>query len=433
MVGPRPARRGRTPTAPGRHYHAVYPAARLRTVNRRLLVVLAVALLAALVAVGAVLLGSDGDGGPTAAATGTGTTGADEPDLETCAGLADDAAARDCYAGTLKRLVEEADDASAALEEIAVAAYAEPDGRLLADCHGLMHTVGREYARERGVTLANLMEHLPQTNEPGCSAGFAHGLVTGVAPEIDVTRPRVSAAVRAATETRYQRYSCVHGFGHAFMRIAGESLPEALALCRGLGRVSAPDCAQGAYHDYWFALGGHDDTERPPTAVEDPRTLCGDQAPEFVRPCWYRAFVDNRPEEPVDDAADVDRLCAGLAGLQREACVTAASVVGPADPSRQLSLCTGLDGSDAVSCIRGTKVQNLLVAPREDLVALARQYDGFPGATRIACYRWLGKVLTVMTDGEFERYGCRQAPDDATRRACIAGARESDGPLETFS
>ena len=37
-----------------------------------------------------------------------------------------------------------------ALEEIAVAAYSDPTGRLLGDCHGIMHTVGREYAQATG-------------------------------------------------------------------------------------------------------------------------------------------------------------------------------------------------------------------------------------------------------------------------------------------
>ncbi|MGH3023270.1 MAG: hypothetical protein ACRDNI_06400 [Gaiellaceae bacterium] len=400
---------------------------------RRLLVIFALAALAALVALAAVLLSSDDDGSPPGEPAAATDTVAAEADLEECAALAEDDAARDCYATALAALVGEAAHPSEALEEIALAAYSQQDERLLGDCHGLMHTVGREYARERGVTLADLMAHLPETNEPGCAAGFAHGLVTGVAPEIDVSRPQAAAEICSETETRYQRYSCVHGFGHAFMRIVREELPEALALCSALGAGSAPDCAQGAYHDYWFAVVGADDTQPPSEVIEDPRALCAEQAPEFVRPCWYRAYVDNRPEEPVDDAGDIDRLCDGLAGLQREACVTAASVVGPTDPRDQLALCTGLEGTDAVSCIRGTKVQNLLLSPPEDLVALVRQCDGFPGETRLACYRWLGKVMTVMTNGEFESYGCRQAPDAGSRRACVAGARESDGPLETFS
>ena len=45
------------------------------------------------------------------------------------------------------------------------------------NCHGVMHTVGRTYARDVGLTLATLMDYLPRS-DPGCSAGFAHGLVT---------------------------------------------------------------------------------------------------------------------------------------------------------------------------------------------------------------------------------------------------------------
>ena len=397
--------------------------------RRRLILVLAVAALAALAV--APLGGCDGGGSDAAPPATTGPAQEDADGLEVCAALADDSA-RSCYAKELNALVEATADPEAALEEIAVAAHTAPDGFLLASCHGLMHTVGREYAVSRGVTLATLMDVLPQTNEPGCSAGFAHGLITGVAPEIDVSRPADSAAVCDETTTRYQRYSCIHGFGHAFMRIAGEELAEALCLCKALGR-EAPDCAQGAFHDYWFAVIGHDGTERPHTVVEDPRALCGEQAPEFVRPCWYRAFVDDRPDRPVASGADIEALCSGLDGLQREGCVTAASVVGPVDPAVQLSICSELRGADVVSCIRGTKVQNLIASPGEELVALLRQCDAFPAATGLECYRWLGKVLAVVTNGEFEALGCPAAPSERARRACVEGARATGGPLETFS
>jgi hypothetical protein len=400
--------------------------------RRRLLLVLAVAALAALaVAGGVVLLAGEDDGSDATAPAETRSARDESGGLERCAALADDSA-RACYAEELNALVDEAAEPGAALEEIAVAAYTSDDGFLLANCHGLMHTVGREYALARGLVLANLMDVLPQTNEPGCSAGFAHGLITGVAPEIDVSRPGRSAAVCDETTTRYQRYSCVHGFGHAFMRISGEELPEALRLCGALG-AEAPDCAQGAFHDYWFAVVGADDTERPETVVEDPRALCGGQAPEFVRPCWYRAFVDDRPDEPVASGTDIETLCTGLDGLQRDACVTAASVVGPVDPRDQLSICTELGGEDVLSCIRGTKVQNLIASPGEELVALLRRCDAFPAATGLACHRWLGKVLAVLTNGEFEQFGCPAASSEPSRRACVQGARASDEALETFS
>ena len=79
-------------------------------------------------------------------------------------------------------------------------------------------------------------------------------------------------------------------------------------------------------------------------------------------------------------------------------------------------------------------MQNLLAtAAPEDLVALIRQCDGFPGETRLACYRWLGKVLAVLTDGAFEDFGCGSLPDAPARRACVEGVRSMNGALETFS
>jgi hypothetical protein len=154
----------------------------------------------------------------------------------------------------------------------------------------------------------------------------------------------------------------------------------------------------------------------------------------FVRPCWYRAFVDNRPEVTIRSPRDLDVLCAGLEGLQREACMTAASVIGPPDPAVQLQLCAGLrDLSDAENCVRGTKVQNLIGYPVAAYVELIERCDLFARAAGAACYRWLGKTLAVLTDGEFERMGCPRLAAAGARRQCRAGARSMDEALVTFS
>ena len=271
--------------------------------------------------------------------------GAEEPaavELQRCRGLLDEAS-RDCYIQEFQRVVGDTDDPRPAVAAIESAVRSE-GGPVLANCHGVMHTVGRTYAVDGGLTLADLQDVLPRSNDPGCSAGFAHGLVTGVAPSIDPRRPREAAEVCADAGTRYRRYSCVHGLGHAFMRIYGDELPPALSLCRALGPRTAADCAQGAYHDYWFAVAGADQAALPSGAATDPRTLCAAQPPEFVRPCWYRAFVDDRPEGiVVDSAIHLDVLCRDLAGLQREACITGAAVIGPADPEQQLAVCAQLE------------------------------------------------------------------------------------------
>jgi hypothetical protein len=219
------------------------------------------------------------------------------------------------------------------------------------------------------------------------------------------------------------------------MRIYNDRLPPALALCRALGPGTAPDCAQGAYHDYWFAVAGADQAQLPAGAATDPRTLCAAQPTEFVRPCWYRAFVDDRPEGiVVDSAIHLDVLCRELAGLQREACITGAAVIGPADPEEQLALCADLeDQPDTVACIRGTKAQNLLGASTPAYLRLVGRCELFAGATRTACYRWLGKAVAVLTDGAFLRRGCPLLEPADARRACAAGARELESALETFS
>ena len=298
-----------------------------------------------------------------------------------------------------------------------------------------MHTVGRVYALEEELSLADLRDRLPRSNDPGCSAGFAHGMVSGLAEEIDPARPGEAAGVCADAPTRYQRYSCVHGLGHAFMRIYGDRLAPALGLCRALGLRAAPDCAQGAYHDYWFAVVGTDDATLPDEGVTDPRELCASQPAAFVRPCWYRAFVDNRPEGIVVDSPEhLDVLCDGLRGLQREACITAASVIGPADPEEQLEICAQLPvNGEAVSCVRGVKVQNLLGAPEDAFVRLIGRCRLFSERhPRRACYSWLGKTISVVTDGAFARSGCPKLDGEA-RRECALGARSIDDALETFS
>ena len=389
-------------------------------------IVLAVAVVpAAAIAIGAVALGGGDDG---ASAEPSATAG----DATRCADLEADEA-RECYTDEFYAAIEGEDDPRDSVAAIADSAW-EQGGFLLANCHGLMHTVARRYVESEGVTLATLMDYLPQSNDPGCTAGFAHGLVTGVTPDIDPDDPRQAASVCTEADTRYQRYSCTHGFGHAFMRLYGEEVSAALELCTALGKQVSPDCAQGVYHDYWFAVNGADDTEAPDNVVTDPRDLCGAQPRRYVRPCWYRAFLEVRPEGfQTQSGADIKGLCLSVEGLQQEACITGASVIGPPDPAAQLQVCAELRGLDAVNCIRGTKVQNLLREPFSALIDLIQRCDLFPDGTRRACYQWLGKTLSVVTDGEFERQGCSQVITRSAQRACVLGARSTEGPLVTFS
>ena len=389
-------------------------------------VAVAASLLAVTAAAGALFLGDDKPERPPALRT---------INLEPCRDIDDDAA-RACLVRKFQAVVAGRDDPRSAVQAISDLARSE-GGFLLENCHVVMHTVGRTYARDADVSLASLMDYLPQSNDPGCSAGFAHGLVTGVAPDIDPSKPGQAAAACADAGTRFQRYSCVHGVGHAFMRLYGDQLEPALQLCVALGRGVAPDCAQGAYHDYWFAVKGADNAaltlrEQP---ITDPRQLCGAQPDEFVRPCWYRAFLETRTDGfQLEAPQDLEDLCEDLDGIQRGGCITGAAVIGPSDPAVQLRICAALEApTDAADCVRGTKVQNLLDASTREYVRLIEGCEHFAAEARAACYRWLGKALAVVTDGRFERSGCPRLTDAAARRHCLEGARTMNEALVTFS
>jgi hypothetical protein len=349
--------------------------------------------------------------------------------------LADQAAARACYQRTLAAVVVPARDPRKLIDRITAIAWSDPGGFLLGNCHVLMHPVGRAYAKRHHVTLASMMNVLPLSNDPSCPAGFSHGLIIGVAPQIDLSDPGSSAAACDRAKTRYERYSCVHGFGHAFMRLAREQLHPALALCERLGPAKAGDCAGGAFHDYWLAVEGYDNAKAPSAHPEtDPRKLCAAQAAAFVAACWYRSFLESRPPGYQTDSADsMSRLCTGLRGAQRDGCITAASVIGPPDPVDQLALCAQFGkAADALSCVRGTKVQNLLRYPVSTYVDVIRRCELLRGTARLDCYEWLGKTISVVTDGRFARTGCSKLSGPA-RTACMRGARSMNGPLVTFS
>ena len=306
-------------------------------------------------------------------------------------------------------------------------------GYLLANCHVIMHSVGRRYGREADVTLARLRDYLPRTNDANCSAGFAHGLLTYLAPQLGALTPKKAAAQCYRAATRYQRYSCIHGFGHAYMRLYAEQLPYALKSCRLLGPANAADCAAGAFHDYWIAVSGLDDTRRPADLITTPRVLCAKDSAGFVRGCWYRALLERPPPEPIRTAADVRAACRGLTGAQRAGCVTAAAVVSTDDPFAQMRLCASLRAGGAADCVRGVRAPDLGGSPLSEQVRLIRQCAQVVHAAQAACYRWLGLALNVVADGRFEAKGCADLRFDATRRSCRLGAKAYEGPLETFS
>ena len=167
-----------------------------------------------------------------------------------------------CLVTQLLRLVRRTNDPAAELPRIDRYAHST-GGLLLQSCHILMHSVGQRFAAGRKLSLGDLNDVLPRSNDPSCSAGFAHGLIIYLGPQLDRAGPRAAEAACSKVATRYRRYSCVHGLGHAYMRLSGERFAVALKACTVLGPVNAPDCAQGVFHDYWITLGDRPQAQLP--------------------------------------------------------------------------------------------------------------------------------------------------------------------------
>ena len=183
-----------------------------------------------------------------------------------------------CYERMLLQDIDRSGNPATELPKIDVRAKAA-GGWLYASCHAYMHVVGRAWAREHHLTLERLQDVVPRSNNPNCSAGFGMGLVMGLGPEIIETGGKSALRTCNRLPTRMRQFTCVHSLGHALMRGYHESLWLAVGACRRLGPAAAPDCLQGAFHDYWIALRGADDATTPANAVSSPRKLCAE--PDF--------------------------------------------------------------------------------------------------------------------------------------------------------
>ncbi|MDX6486638.1 MAG: hypothetical protein QOF43_1791 [Gaiellaceae bacterium] len=336
-----------------------------------------------------------------------------------------------CYVSNLRQAVGKARNPAQELPRIDILAH-QAGGFLEANCHMMMHVVGRAFARTHHVTLATLQQYLPTSNDPGCSAGFGMGMVIALGPEITHGGAKGAYAICNEAATRFRQYTCFHSLGHAYMRYYDGYLSYGLKACRALGATEAPDCAQGVFHDYWLGLSGQDSAKSRGGEPTTARALCAPQRGLFVIACWYRYYLSLPPKHAPSTAARIEGLCRGLAGIQREGCVASASLISNPDPFGQFRVCSQLKAADVAGCVRGIGTQNLPDAFASGLELIGK-CGSLSLSARPSCYGWLGTALTVLTDGRFAKSGCRQIHSPAGRASCAAGAKRSNTALVTFA
>ncbi|HET7568342.1 MAG TPA: hypothetical protein VFJ91_10145 [Gaiellaceae bacterium] len=355
-----------------------------------------------------------------------------KPFLWQCSGITLDQARDECYIRLLLEDIDRSGDPATELpriDKLVKSAGTDLEGR----CHELMHVVGRRWGREHHLTLERLQDVVPRSNDPGCSAGFGMGLVIYLGPQIIPTGGRSALKTCTALPTRYRQYTCVHSLGHALSRGYHDTLWLAVRACTRLGPRYAPDCAQGAFHDYWISLHGGDETTSPVHAVRSARVLCAEpQYRRYAIGCWYRYFIEKLPSPVILNGRDLEKTCAGLAGSQRQGCVAGASFQIGLPPLDETRLCRSLPQADELPCLRGVLVQSTTGKPKLQFALLA-ECDRFPAATRAGCVSWFALTLQLVTDDRFVRDGCPTLASAADRAACVAGARRAQGPIVTFS
>ena len=329
-----------------------------------------------------------------------------------------------CYVRLLLLDIDRSGDPATELPRIDARAKATPTS-LYARCHMLMHVVGRQWAREHHLTLDGLQKVVPRSNDPGLLRRLRHGARDGARPadHLDGRQERAQDVRGAADALR--AFTCVHSLGHALMRGYHETLFLAVHACSRLGARYAPDCEQGAFHDYWISLRGADDATSPMHAVRSPRKLCAQYARWAVQ-CWYRYWIEQAPGPVIHGARDLLRLCHGLAGAQREGCIAGAAKDVYDTPVAQLGILREVARRGRAR-VRARRREPGVCGAAE---AGARVPRRLPAAAGRGGCRLRGVVRADVQrrrERAVSRGGCPKAVR-SLRAACAVGARRWLGP-----
>lgn len=159
-------------------------------------------------------------------------------------------------------------------------------GYVRAACHQLMHGIGRDAGRRRGI------EAFDQGDDT-CSSGFFHGVVEAVmarigARRIDAAGTGVCALFRAREARGFATYNCIHGMGHGFMDVYGGDVFRSLRGCEGLpGRWERDHCVGGVFMEN---LTARHHAGRPARHLRPKQPLypCTAVAPRYKHECYMK-------------------------------------------------------------------------------------------------------------------------------------------------
>ena len=247
------------------------------------------------------------------------------------------------------------------------------------------------------------------------------GLVMALGPQIGKLGPSGAVQMCRSAVTRFRQYTCVHSLGHAYMRLFDERLSFGLHACRALGPADAPDCAQGAFHDYWLSLSGGDGTTNLPgrtrSAARPVRPAAG-----VVRRARAGSAISSRSaqEDPGQRTCGRRPLSrsrrAAALGLHLSRLVDLHSRPVRAGPD----LCGAPAGRRRQLPARRRRPEPGLERPPEAGRADPNVQPPAAGGPR-GCSTWFGKTLSVVTNGRFTRAAAPSSIRPPTARPARPG------------
>ena len=245
-----------------------------------------------------------------------------------------------------------------------------------------------------------------------------------------VVEPRTALQICEQLDTRFREYTCVHGSGHAFMRGFHGSLAPSVAACKKLGPENAPDCAQGAFHDYWISLGSSDGAQSAARSIRLPS------------PCAERS--SSSAPAGTATSGNVSRRRASARLRTFSTCAAISTISSAPDASAARPSCSRelqpIEHATHVRTARPDATRTTACA-----ASTCRRSTGCGSSSvrlisRVASFRrrrargarhGSGRTLGVLTNSAFRRHGCDRITPDAAAISCRAGAARLGRPLRT--
>src|SRR3989338_6184127 len=151
----------------------------------------------------------------------------------------------DCFAEYYKNLVRDFGTKVAVAD---VKRISTEDGQVLAQCHPLVHVIGREAANEfKTITEAF------NAGDAFCWSGYYHGVMEGMVKKIGLTDLSkglndICSQIPGRESYNFDYYNCVHGLGHGLEAYYEGEIFHALVMCDNLtGDWERQSCYSGVF------------------------------------------------------------------------------------------------------------------------------------------------------------------------------------------